>query len=106
MKITKENYKEIIPKEEQDLLFSLLNVLDDINEYIREDKLYVDWQEYHNEYSCERTDPCPDFYGCYRLKFEKIANECVGDVMTIYELDNVLSVLYDYNYLQQVRSIK
>ena len=104
MKITKKNYKDIVPEHEQELINSLLEDLGDINKYHKKDKLYIDWQDYHDEYSCERTDPCPDFYGYYRIKFENLPYESVGDVMTIDELDSALCVLFSYNYLQNMGS--
>ena len=84
MRLTEGNFRNIIPVEEQLLFDSLLDDLDDINKYT-EDILYVDWQDYHDEYSCERTDPCPDYYGYYTLRFENKPNETVGTVMTIQE---------------------
>lgn len=98
MKVNRLNYKEVVPKEEQDLLCALFDDLDDVNLY-NKNKLYIDWQDYHDEYSYERTDPCPDYYGYYRIKFEKLPHESVGDVMTIDELDNALCILFSYNYL-------
>ena len=104
MKITRENYKTIIPKKEQNVLKSLLDDLDDINKYHKDNKLYIDWQDYHDEYSCERTDPCPDFYGYYSVRFENLPNETVGTVMTINDLDSTLCILFSYNYLQNMGS--
>lgn len=104
MKITRENYKTVIPKKEQNLLKSLLDDLDDINKYHNDNKLYIDWQDWHDEYSCERTDPCPDFYGYYSVRFENLPNETVGNVMTINDLDSTLCVLFSYNYLQNMGS--
>jgi hypothetical protein len=104
MKITRENYKTIIPKKEQNLLKALLDDLDDINKYHNDNKLYIDWQEWHDEYSCERTDPCPDYYGYYSVKFENLPNETVGTVMTINDLDSTLCILFSYNYLQNMGS--
>ncbi len=98
MKISRRNFRQIVPKEEQERLNSLFDDLDDINVY-NKNKLYFDWQDWHDEYSCERTDPCPDYYGYYRLKFQKNQDDCVGDVMTIDELDNALCILFSYNYL-------
>lgn len=98
MRLTEGNFRNIIPVEEQLLFDSLLDDLDDINKYT-EDILYVDWQDYHDEYSCERTDPCPDYYGYYTLRFENKPNETVGTVMTIQELDSALYILYSYNVL-------
>ena len=99
MKVTKENYKEIIPEEEQSLINALLRDLEDVNEYT-EMKLFIDWQDYHDEYSCERTDPCPDFYGYYTLRFEEVPYDVVGTQMTINELDNSICLLYCYNFVQ------
>ena len=104
MNITRENYKTIIPKKEQNVLKSLLDDLDDINKYHKDNKLYIDWQDYHDEYSCERTDPCPDFYGYYSVRFENLPNETVGTVMTINDLDSTLCILFSYNYLQNMGS--
>lgn len=104
MKINRENYKTVIPKKEQNLLKSLLDDLDDINKYHNDNKLYIDWQDWHDEYSCERTDPCPDFYGYYSVRFENLPNETVGNVMTINDLDSTLCILFSYNYLQNMGS--
>lgn len=99
MKVTRENYRQIVPKEEQNLLSVLFDDLDEINQYT-EDILYIDWQDYHDEYSPERTDPCPDYYGYYTLRFERVLYETVGSQMTIDELDNALCMLYCYNHFQ------
>jgi len=99
MKVTKENYKEFIPEKEQSLLESLFKDLEDLNKYT-EMKLFIDWQDYHDEYSCERTDPCPDFYGYYTLRFEEFPYNVIGIQMTISELDNSICLLYCYNFVQ------
>lgn len=98
MKISDKNFKEVVPSEEQSLLSQLFLDLENINRY-SEKKLYIDWQNWHDEYSCERTDPCPDYYGYYTLRFENNEEECVGSVMTINELDSALCILFSYNYL-------
>lgn len=98
MEITKKNFKEIVPKEEQNRLSSLFDDLEDINKY-GDMNLFIDWQDWHDEYYCERTDPCPDYYGYYTLRFEKMPYDTVGGVMTINELDSALFILYRYNYL-------
>jgi hypothetical protein len=102
MKLTKSNFKKFVPKKEQKQLRRLLEDLNDVNLYHNTNKLYIDWQDWHDEYSCERTDPCPDYYGYYRLKFENISEGNVADVMTIDELENALFVLFTYNYLQNI----
>ena len=101
MKITIDNYKELIPKENQLLMHGLLLDLEELNtelENIQEPyrKLYIDYIDEHTEYSSERTDPCPDYFGMYRLVFEKNEYETVGEEMTINELDNALYVLINF----------
>lgn len=101
MKVTIDNYKKIIPKENQSLILGLLidleelnTELDDIQESYR--KLYIDYITEHTEYSPERTDPCPDYYGMYKLVFEKNPYENVGTEMTIEELDSALCILINF----------
>ena len=104
MKLTRFNFKDVVPKNEQQLLIALFDDLDDVNE-CGKTNLYIDWQDWHDEYSAERTDPCPDYYGYYTLRFENMNDETVGLQMTIDELDNALCLLYSYNYLQNNNKI-
>lgn len=99
MKVTRENFKDI--ENNQGLLESLLIDLEELNQLLEDNgeayrKLYIDYQDYHNEYSPERTDPCPDYYGLFSLRFEKNPYETVGDMMTLNELDNALFVLINF----------
>lgn len=48
----------------------------------------------HTEYSPERTDPCPDYYGMYYIKREN--GDILGDYMSLDELDNILFYLNEY----------
>ena len=101
MRINVENYKEV-PKKERKRLYALLIDLEEINNLLEKlnmenRKLYID---YHDEYSEERVDPCPDYYGFYRLKFEDNQLETVGVEMNIDTLDIVLCSiinLLEYN---------
>lgn len=99
MKVTRENFKDV--ENNQGLLESLLIDLEELNQLLEDNdeayrKLYIDYQDYHNEYSPERTDPCPDYYGFFSLRFEKNPYETVGDMMTLEELDNALFVLINF----------
>lgn len=99
MKVTRENFKNI--ENNQGLLESLLIDLEELNQLLEDKdeayrKLYIDYQDYHNEYSPERTDPCPDYYGMFSLRFEKNPYETVGDMMTLEELDNALFILINF----------
>lgn len=101
MKVTFENYKDIIPEKDQNLIEALLCDLLELNtelENIQEQyrKLYIDYIMEHTEYSIERTDPCPDFFGMYRLVFEKNPYESVGAEMTINELDSAMCILINF----------
>lgn len=93
MKITKENLDKL-PIIERPLVEALLNDLETINS-LGTKKLYIDWQDWHNEYSPERTDPCPDYYGYYTLRFVS-NNDIVGVEMDLDTLDTVMCVLYNY----------
>lgn len=99
MKVTIENYQRC--GEKPKLLYSLLIDLAELNELIEKYKidnkqLYIDYQDYHDSYSAERTDPCPDYYGMYSLKFENDNLERVGDPMTIEELDNAIYMFISF----------
>ncbi len=101
MRVTFENYKDIIPKNNHSLIESLLIDLFELNtelETIQEPyrKLYIDYIIEHTKYSPERTDPCPDYYGMYKLVFEKNPYENVGTEMTIEELDSALCILINF----------
>lgn len=101
MKVTIDNYKELIPKEDQSLILGLIIDLEELNNELENKqeqyrKLYIDYITEHTEYSPERTDPCPDYYGMYKLIFEKNTSESVGCEMTIDELDSALCVLINF----------
>ena len=93
MKITELTLCKV-PKVEQRLLAALLNDVEEINNNSTK-SLYIDWQDYHNEYSSEWVEPCPDFYGYYTLR-NNFGNEKIGVEMTIGDLDMVLCTLYEY----------
>jgi len=95
-----DNFEKIsqLPKNEQSIVKSLFEDLIEINNklnshrnsYIRFD---IDWQDYHDEYSPERIDPCPDYYGYYSIVCD---NERIGDKMTLNELDTNLFTLFEF----------
>ena len=109
MKVTLENIKKIDYfirncEEEYDyetgqlMLKSILTDLNELNELLINKnesykQLYLDWQDYHNEYSPERVDPCPDYYGYYSLIEGK---KVIGDKMTIEELDNAIFIIKEF----------
>lgn len=101
MRVTLDNYKDIIPKENQLLMHGLLLDLLELNtelENLQEPyrQLFIEYIDEHTEYSPERTDPCPDYYGMYKLLFENNPYESVGTEMDINELDTALCVLINF----------
>jgi len=96
MKITNENVKEV-SKNEQELLKALLQDVEEINK-IAKNPIEIIYQDWHNKYSPERVDPCPDYYGYYRILTNN--NETIGEEMTINDLDNALMIINEtLNYL-------
>jgi hypothetical protein len=97
MRVTYENIKTLpINDKEKGLLRAILLDVDDINKMNIKPPIYIDWQDFHNEYSPEWTDPCPDYYGCYTLKSEALEGEIIGIEMTIDMLDDALCTLSNY----------
>lgn len=82
-----------LPNHEEKLVWSLYDDLLKINKIIEDNidinkSIYLHWQDWHNEYSAERTDPCPDYYGTYKLI--NSLGETIGEYMDIDELDKIL----------------
>ena len=99
MKLTKRNY-DIVPESEQSLLLTLLIDLEENAVLPRE--LEIHWQDWHNEYSPERTDPCPDFYGTYGLKWQG-SDDYINHELTIDELDNhICTVCLAFEQLEEL----
>ena len=95
MRITKENVDKI-PLEEKDRRLLIPNI-SDINELnsITGKDFYLDWQDFHDEYSPERTDPCPDYYGYFSIR-EGSYYPTIGEMYpTVKELDDAILVLMD-----------
>lgn len=96
MKITFDNIKNLpITDHDKILLKSLLEDLEQINN-IGDKTLYFNWIDEHTEYSPERTDPCPDYYGMYQIINCNKEDETIGIEMTIEDLDMVMCALYNY----------
>ena len=93
MKINKDNLSKV-PKDDRFWIKAHLNDLEEINEKSPL-KLYIEMQDFHNEYSAERVDPCPDYYGYYLIRVEG-TDAIIGEPMTLKELDNTLYIIYSY----------
>ena len=85
----------------QSLLRSLLNDVDEINRNIRNSQethklIYIDYYNEHTDWSPERTDPCPDYYGYFTIRFEANPAETAGGELTLEELNLVLCALCNF----------
>lgn len=97
MKVT-ENNIDIVEEKDRKLLNALLQDIKGINGELSikgfDSKIYIDYQTFHNEYSPERVDPCPDFYHKYSIRVEK-TDEIIGEHCNIMELDYTILVLVE-----------
>ena len=108
MKVTKENIKDIkyiaeykYIEDGKKLLDSLLIDLAELNnELINKGEsykqLYIDYEDKHTEYSPERIDPCPDYYGLFTLRFINSPETNIGGYLDINELDSILYTLINF----------
>ena len=95
------DFKNRSLQESKNLLTSLLIDVAGMNALLDNDnksnkQIFIDYENKHTEYSPERTDPCPDYYGTFTLRFENKPYETVGGVMDLNELDTVLCALIDF----------
>lgn len=108
MRLTKENLGGIqLEDKDKRLLIGNLSDINELNCMTGKD-FYLDWQDFHDEYSPERTDPCPDYYGYFSIR-ENSHYSTIGEMYpTVKELDNAIIVLVDsfstmgYNYYYSI----
>lgn len=97
MRLNKQNIVNLpINQQNRDSLSGLLTEVDDINNRLYPfsgKKITVDFQDYHNEYSPERVDPCPDYFGYYRIY---LGNEQISPELTLSELDDHICTLLSF----------
>ena len=110
MKVTHENIKDIKYlqgtndidlKSDLNLLDAILIDIEELNQLLEDNgegyrKVFIDYCDTHTEYSSEWTDPCPDYYGMFTLRFEKDPYETIGLEMTIDELDSAACLLVNF----------
>lgn len=95
MRISKNNLDKIdVKPSERKILSGILTDIESLNEMTGRD-FYIDWQHFHNKYSPERTDPCPDYYGFFSIRTETYAST-IGDYYEdVTSLDDAVLVLID-----------
>lgn len=92
MIITEENINKL-PEKEQGLVKALLIDINEINASFA-NNIYIDWIDEHTKWSPERVEPCPDYYGMYRIVRKD--GEYLGVEMTLDDLDIALCLLHNY----------
>ena len=96
MIITKDKIDTLLISDyDKGLLKALLNDLEEINHNLplHSPNLELEWIDTHTKYSPERTDPCPDFYGMYRVWR---GDDYIGVEMDLDTLDSALCLLYNF----------
>ena len=73
------------------LLRSLLDDLEIINSQ-HNTNIELHQVDKHTEWSPERTDPCPDYYGMYYLYIPE-PKETIGACMYVANLNEIMNVL-------------
>ena len=104
IKLNKGNIKEItyVAFDDDDLgrqhelLDSLVNDIIMLNVMLKpmNVQIYIGYQDQHTDYSPERTDPCPDYYGMFYIGVEDYGT--IGSEMTLDELDSSLMLLGEF----------
>lgn len=77
------------------LLRSLLDDLEIIN---LQNNIHIELHQVdkHTEWSPERTDPCPDYYGMYYLYIPE-TGDTIGDYMYIDDLNEIMCALSEFS---------
>ena len=88
-----------IPEKDKKIIHALYCDLLELNNLIEDNVdinkcLHLHYQDWHDEYSPERTDPCPDYYGTYTLLNR--LGEKIGVNMDVDELDTVICSLVNF----------
>ena len=104
MIVTYENIDKIDKKyyKSKEYLEALLESIYDINSELdklnlSKLKVQLNWQDYHNEYSAERVDPCPDYYGWWYLTRISDERTVVGGVCKdLVDVDDIINTLYEF----------
>lgn len=83
------------------LLHALLQDVCDLNDLLyKNGKSYkcilIDYIDEHTEYSSERTDPCPDYYGMFKIVLANNHSQTIDGPFCLKDLDIVLCVLYEF----------
>lgn len=96
MIVTTNNIKDLnISESEKKFLHTDLMDIEEINS-ITGKEFFIHYQDWHDEYSPERTDPCPDYYGCFSIREKDNPHEDIGlKCATEGWLQTIILIIYD-----------
>lgn len=83
-----------LPNRDGNIVKQLLLDLKEINKLSNHTVLQICYQDWHDEYSPERTDPCPDYYGSYYIT--DINDNRIGEPMKLEDLNNAICLLLEF----------
>lgn len=98
--LTVDNYKTVkkyidISEYDLNLLQGILVDLLSNNHGVFHKPMEICFNIEHTEYSPEWTEPMPDFYGSFCIKYTD-STEMIGDwIADVHELDNIMFFLYE-----------
>lgn len=93
MIVTLDNLHKL-PEKDRGIVCSLMLDVEEINMSDSSiGHIDIEWIDTHTEYSAERVDPCPDYYGMYRIYRDGTYLGCEMDLDT---LDSAICVLHNY----------
>ena len=99
MKLTVANCRQTLEKfnmfSDDDISLAeaiLRDALEYSVEGIFPDKLEIYIVDVHTQYSAERTDPCPDYYGTFAIKWAS-SDDTINDGFTLNCLDDNMCTL-------------
>jgi len=94
MIVNYKNISEIFEKDtrEYELLKALLDDLYMYNEKYFPKEMSIEYVTDHTEYSPERTDPCPDYYHTFNIRWKGFS-ETIVDNLTLHDLDEHMCTL-------------
>lgn len=83
-----------LPNRDGNVMRELLLELQQINKLSHHTVLQICYQDWHDKYSPERTDPCPDYYGRYHIT--DINGNRIGEPMELEDLDYAICLLLEF----------
>lgn len=95
MKLTSSNIdklREALPDKDVALVKAIMQDIAEYNADVFPIDLELHFQDYHDEYSSERTDPCPDFYNTFSINWAG-SYDTIASGMDVNALDETMCAI-------------